>query len=73
MSTQDLPVISVEDSAALDTPLEAEAVRQLAAPGQAHSVDDSMVQPGVQLHELPPPLEGVLTPIEFIGWGGYSE
>ncbi|KAG8937453.1 hypothetical protein FRC00_005496, partial [Tulasnella sp. 408] len=49
------------------------ARNQSLAPGRVNSVDDSTVQPGVQLHELPPPLEGVLTPIEFIGWGGYSE
>lgn len=77
MATRDLPVISVEGSAAPDAPLQGvlpQAARQSAAPEQADSVDDdSMLQPGVQLHELPPPLEGVLTPIEFIGWGGYSE
>ncbi|KAG8957118.1 hypothetical protein FRC00_004448 [Tulasnella sp. 408] len=35
--------------------------------------DESIIQPGVQLHELPPQLEGILTETGWIGGGGFSD
>ncbi|KAG9044750.1 hypothetical protein FS837_007574 [Tulasnella sp. UAMH 9824] len=37
------------------------------------SPDESIIQPGVQLYEMPPQIEGVLTETAWVGGGGFSD
>ncbi|KAG9038745.1 hypothetical protein FS837_001169 [Tulasnella sp. UAMH 9824] len=53
--------------------LDPRSAQQSTSPERVDSADDSMLQPGVQLNKLPPPLKGKLTPGDLVGWGGYSE
>ncbi|KAG8901199.1 hypothetical protein FRC01_009903, partial [Tulasnella sp. 417] len=48
-------------------------VNQSTSSGQSDLVDDSILQPGVQLNELPPPLEGELHRIKLEACGGYGK